>query len=380
MSTRKYILTADDYGPVDFINDGIIHHVQKGNINSVHVLSNINQNLLNKNIDKLWKAVPQGKTVDIGLHLTLASGLPLIKDREGMNTPSIWGNFVVLKSYYDKKGQKVKNYVFSNYKDFYLEYELLDFKSKNNIEQTIFQEFKAQKDQLQTSLAVTEQNNPDKPNALKFTCISNHFDLFTLSDKFFTLYRAVVGSDLAIRSPRRIPLSKSIGYLAALGFFGVGTKNQIITAKRNIMLFDKYKYINHITLKTTGYTDVGLYASVGGFFEITTISNFSNRYKKLKEIVARSKSDKVWKNHPEEIKIVEIIFHLGSTVDKNPSFSKKDEQGYVSINYKYFDNRLIETRVLNTISQEKEFQKEVLNNLNSWETCPSINFTVPTHK
>ncbi len=374
MNTPKFILTADDYGPIDFINRGIIHHVEKGHINSVQVLSNFDQGLLNQRMDLLWKAVPQGKTVDIGIHLTLASGMPLIKKRDGMDTPTIWGDFVTWKKYFDRKGRKVKSYVFSKYKDFYLEYELLDKDSRTRIELTIIQEFKAQKDQLETALGVAAKNNTDKPNALKLSCVSNHFDFFTLSDNFFTLYRNATLPNLAIRSPRRIPYKKSKGYVNAVAVFGVGTRKQRVLAKKNIKLFDKYQYTKDVTIKSSAYIDIGLYASLGGLSEIPTIANFGNRYKMLEEIIDRSKEAILWKNYPGNNRIVEIVFHLGKIIDRKHHFSRKDEQGYLGINHKYFDNRLIESRVLNAISQEKEFQDILLNNLSSWDDCPAINF------
>lgn len=376
MIIPRFILTADDYGPVDFINNGIIHHVEKGTINSVQVLSNIDQTLLNENMDLLWKAVPQEKTVDIGIHLTLSSGLPLIKERDGMNTPTIWGDFVNWKKYINRKGKKVKNYVFSKYSDFYLEYELQDNESRTKIEHTIIQEFRAQKAQLEIALSIVAQNNPDKPNALKLTSVSNHFDLFTLSDKFFTLYRDVAGPNLAIRSPRRIPFKKSKAYVNGLGVLGVGTRKQRATAKINMKLFDKYQYSKPVTIKTSGYIDIGLYAALGGMSETPVFTGFDSRYKKLEIIIDRSRNIKVWKDYPVDDRIVEIVFHLGATPIRNPNFSRRDEQGYVGINYKYFDNRLIETRVLNLMSQEKEFKDVVLNNLTSWGDCPIIKFTL----
>ncbi len=37
----KYIFTADDYGPIDFINKGIQAAVEQQLVNSVHVLVNV---------------------------------------------------------------------------------------------------------------------------------------------------------------------------------------------------------------------------------------------------------------------------------------------------------------------------------------------------
>ncbi len=65
----------------------MIHHVENGGINSVHVGLNFNQMLLNERIDLLWTVVTPGIIVDINLHLTLASGKHLVKKTLHINIP-----------------------------------------------------------------------------------------------------------------------------------------------------------------------------------------------------------------------------------------------------------------------------------------------------
>ncbi|GAB5416808.1 MAG: hypothetical protein Crog4KO_22970 [Crocinitomicaceae bacterium] len=372
MSALKYILTADDYGPVRFINEGILHHVRKGSINSVQILPNFNQNLLNRSVDQLWNHVPPGKTVDVGLHLTLASGKPLITSRGNMDIYEIWGDFVDKTKYFNRNGKKVREVVFSKYKDFYLEYELLERERREVIETTIIQEFQAQKKQLEIALEKAKANNPAKPHALKLTCVSNHYDFFTLSQRFLELYMDVADG-LAIRPPRRVPLWKSTNYVTSLGVFGVGTKKQRALAKKNIRLMDKYNYSADLKIKTPAYLDIGLYAALGGISETPAFSGFESRFKKLQEVFERANNQKTWKDYPEENKIIEIVFHLGKTAIQNPNFSQRDEEGYVGINYKYFENRLIENRVLNAF-REEDLLDPALENLASWEECPEILF------
>lgn len=77
--SAKFIFTADDYGPVHFINHGVIEQVKNGTINSVHVLSNFDEGKLKRSIRDLWHAVPHGKVLDIGAHVTISSGKPIFQ-------------------------------------------------------------------------------------------------------------------------------------------------------------------------------------------------------------------------------------------------------------------------------------------------------------
>lgn len=317
------------------------------------------------------------KNRSVGLHLTLASGLPIIKKRGGLSTEEIWGNFIEWASFTDRNGESQSDFVFRDYTDFYLQYELLPSPKRLRIEQTIIDEFEAQKSRLEIALADAASKNPNKPNALKFTSVSNHFDFFTLTDNFLHLYKEVAGNNLAIRSPRRIMLLKSKAYVIVLGKKGVGTKNQIETAKHHVALFDKYQYSKPLSLKTSSYLDIGLYASFGGLNQLPVFSSYANRRKKLLRMVDRSLENRVWRGHPDVPKTVEIVFHLGYSSAVAPIFSELDGQGYVKINYKYFDNRIIEDRVLNSVSKNSKFQDTVLQNLTSWENSPTINFTTP---
>ena len=62
----EYIFTADDYGPIDFINDGICRGVQRGWINSVQVLVNVDDlSHLKSELVRLLQSVPQRETLDL---------------------------------------------------------------------------------------------------------------------------------------------------------------------------------------------------------------------------------------------------------------------------------------------------------------------------
>ena len=65
---NKIIFTADDFGVVPSVNDGIIHMVNKGLINSVEVFTNYG-----KSIENTLGLInqTQGKSFELGVHLTI---------------------------------------------------------------------------------------------------------------------------------------------------------------------------------------------------------------------------------------------------------------------------------------------------------------------
>ena len=80
--TSYLIMNADDYGPSDYINDGIIKGIEEGIINSVSVMVTY-QNMPDipdfiSKLDRLMSVVD--KEVGIGLHLSLSGGKALTTD------------------------------------------------------------------------------------------------------------------------------------------------------------------------------------------------------------------------------------------------------------------------------------------------------------
>ncbi|HEY9663639.1 MAG TPA: ChbG/HpnK family deacetylase, partial [Allocoleopsis sp.] len=90
----QFIFNADDFGPVDFINEGVYYAVNLGVVNSVQVIVNgdTEQSLKGK-LKKLESYVPAGRTVDVGVHFTLTSGAPLHGDTEA-DKLRLWKNMV----------------------------------------------------------------------------------------------------------------------------------------------------------------------------------------------------------------------------------------------------------------------------------------------
>lgn len=79
----KAILTADDYGVFDEIDDAIIEAVSQRKINSVAILPNGYN--LHARVKRLANAIPRDFRVDLGCHLTFCSGKPLLRERATKN-------------------------------------------------------------------------------------------------------------------------------------------------------------------------------------------------------------------------------------------------------------------------------------------------------
>ena len=85
--TGYLIMNADDYGPLDYINDGIIKGIEDGIVNSVSVLVSYQDmpeypNFIH-NLNRLMKTVEKvDHHVGIGLHLSLNAGKPITSKKE----------------------------------------------------------------------------------------------------------------------------------------------------------------------------------------------------------------------------------------------------------------------------------------------------------
>ena len=75
---KKLIITADDYGYIDHIDEAIVNCVKKGAVTTVSCFAHVPEHNLKEKIDALLHAFEEGgKTPGIGLHFTITSGQPL---------------------------------------------------------------------------------------------------------------------------------------------------------------------------------------------------------------------------------------------------------------------------------------------------------------
>lgn len=71
---KKLIITADDFGPVEGINNGIFKAIEEGKLTSVASFVNFqnDQDIINK-----AKIIFEKHNIEVGLHITLTSGTPV---------------------------------------------------------------------------------------------------------------------------------------------------------------------------------------------------------------------------------------------------------------------------------------------------------------
>ncbi|NRA12888.1 MAG: ChbG/HpnK family deacetylase, partial [Crocinitomicaceae bacterium] len=163
----KLIVNADDFGPIDFINQGVYHHLSQGNIDSTQVLVNMDPAKLKANLKRLYGYVPADRTFDLGVHFTLTSGGPLSGHE---NNYAAWGSMVETT----KEG-------ITQFKD----YTKFDYTYGNRIN-VIQKEFEAQRDVL---VRLTKEVNSEMGNVkLVVNSVSNHHNIFTIAPDLFEVY------------------------------------------------------------------------------------------------------------------------------------------------------------------------------------------------
>ncbi len=83
------ILTADDYGANDFIDNGIIKAIQDGVVNSVAAFVTFpdSQARIQRLINIKNQQAALGNTIGIGLHFSLTAGWPIIRQKNTLTNP-----------------------------------------------------------------------------------------------------------------------------------------------------------------------------------------------------------------------------------------------------------------------------------------------------
>ena len=328
MSTR-YILNADDYGPIDFINRGVKAAVRKGIINSVQVLVNYDlentlvEDKLYNDLYDLYSLVPQNSMLDLGIHFTLSSGPPLYK-AENKTIKQTWGDMV-----YRKDG----NYYFTPYTNFHFDWVY----NKTRFEPLIKKEFEMQLQRLKEKLALVDPEG----KKLRLTSSTSHHNLHLTSRHLLAIYLEVVESaGLGMRSPLSVPKQKDKMYFS----FVLPLLNMLINQdhqdemKYVIKQLEKKKYPGGgpMVMKTPDHTDISYYKGLGTLFSGTpaTDKKVSKQIKKFRKMAERE--------HTKD-SVVEFVFHLGQ--GESDDFDAMVSH-YPGVNGKYFDNRRIELKAL----------------------------------
>ncbi len=215
MEKRNVIFTADDYGAVDSIDDGVIYAVKKGKLRSVACFTNYRRNDTNISLKKARELQQVDATVELGVHLTISSGDPLLPPSQ----VSLICNPAA------GAGSK-----FRPYTEVLEHYESLSVNNKKEYRKQLANEIKAQ---------LNVFNVPDdNKSPIRIAHITSHHNTLLFHPDFFDTLTAVVqeysfyGYDQnkkpAFRSLENLPNWKDYLYL----YFKGGVKCPVINKSR----------------------------------------------------------------------------------------------------------------------------------------------------
>ena len=353
----KMIINADDFGPIDFINQGVYHHLKAGNLDSTQVLVNMDQDVLKKNLATLHGYVPESTVFDLGVHFTLTSGAPMT----GKNNPGrLWGKMID-----ENKDGSVQ---FKKYQKFYFGYA--------TYLEAIRNEFRVQRDSL---LKLVDEVNTEKGETkLQVTSASNHHNLFTIAPDLFDVYFSVSQEKgLKIRSPKAMPykvMNQYYEYILPLFNLSDSKEQRHLMADMNNNFAENYfTDKEEKNVPSPAYIDIEFYKGVGslGIGKVTK-NKISNRKEAFDEVVSRAKAYTPDTNVEPSPAIVEVVFHLGAPTAESIGMKYKDMvEGYPGITHKYFDNRETEVAALTELSS---IYADLIKTRVSWNECGVVTY------
>lgn len=292
----KYILvTADDYGIYDEIDNGVEWALKNGWINSVAVLVN-NDELENESrLVRLRDFLERNHLTDrvhVGLHFTIASGKPLSKKlRYLTNSNGFFKHFWLIHDGY-RKGH-------------YLE--------------EVGKEFELQLEKFKKVFGT-----PDH--------ITSHFDVLSYNEAFLnlTLKRAHLLST-SMRSLNYIPYGKRIG-------MDIITTADIMSARETERCIKKYELANQTIISVPDSSIVDHYGPPG----FIPVWNYYRRSRKKQEDVSKWIDD----FKTDDTQTTEIVYHLiqHEAISQRAFVRKFREKynEYPGLHPNYFDGRVAE--------------------------------------
>lgn len=300
----RVIFTADDYGAIPSIDQGIINAVKAGKINSVAAFSNSPRSLSSVRTLML-EAKKSGNPVEIGCHLTITSGKPVTDGVKWLT----------------KRGH------FRKFGDFKRPTKLTDKE-----EQALEAEIKAQ-------IAVFTDNG------IPVKHLSSHHGTLTWFEDF-TEMLFKIGDELKIpvRSPHFIPNKKNNLYMIIVTHL---TKLNIpmelsLTIKNFRENYTKRvdKILKLFGKQVTSSTDSSHYGPL-------SLRAFSLKSMTRESESKRKAFEKRLTDQKEE-DVVEYMFHIvDDNFEKLNKFKKESKRGkeaYKGIDRNYFDSRMIEMK------------------------------------
>jgi hypothetical protein len=358
-----FIFTADDFGPVDFINNGIIQCVQAGAINSVQVLVNFDGVKLISELQRLCDALQPNQELEVGIHYTLMSGSPLYPSTNEQELRAAWSNIIT-----KKKINGESRLIFRAFNKFY--WKIFNYqRSREYYGNTIFQELKLQRTRLEEAIQ-TVNGKASNGKKLKLTSASNHFNLFTVNITLLDAYLKA-SEGLTIRSPRMIP-AKS-GKLLVGVYLPLSNPNDTKQLNKKARKLEKHYgdymfYGNkNLNIKSPAYLDSRFFFSTGKLLK-KTLGGIKGRKRKFNNMLKAASHFNPSQINQQQT-IVEVVFHLGTRSSGDSSSFSSMTKHYPGITYKYFDNREVEFKSLLSLVRDDEYKSLFQNQLVSWTTC-----------
>lgn len=211
MTKPKIIITADDYGPMPAINEGINALVALGRVNSVNVLINFagagEYASSAQNVGPLLEAARTRQKVDpnfkldIGCHFTITSGKPMSSQIHLPENAKLKGYLT------DSKG---------NFKA-YTEMRRAQVAERDAMKQLISHELKAQHDAL--TEAIKEHSLQGESHEIAY--FNSHHNALTLWPEYFEAQLELAQQSapvIPLRTPNVYPTNKGNNYLKMISF------------------------------------------------------------------------------------------------------------------------------------------------------------------
>jgi predicted glycoside hydrolase/deacetylase ChbG (UPF0249 family) len=316
MANSKIILTADDFGVDDSIDNGIIQLVKYRIIHSVEILANNGENGV-ESIRRTELLLDQAEGVnpelELGVHLTITSGKPV-------------SNADLSKILFDG--------------------HFISAKNTNSTVDTaaIYAELKAQIEILKSNDRIWK----------KVTHLTNHHDALWFFPKYTEAYIQVAQEyHLPIRNPRVLPAWSALLYYKYIGPRNA-SEEDLNQSKKAYELRQLGQFeTRDLEYRSTHYLDSSHYSLWRTIIDSNPYKTdvfIAQRQKRLREVFKD-----IRKTHNElgVPQIVEVLLHVregslkGSQVKlpkhkRNQAFDKFDLEHYNGISTSYFDGRSIE--------------------------------------
>ncbi len=302
---KRIILTADDYGVNDFIDNGILDAIEQGKINSVATMVTHPLNLPQR-IDKLKKAC-LGKEIGIGLHTSITSGSSLLGTKSSL---------VTKKNEHGWQFKSAKKYRFKNV-------QLVELK----------QELLAQLEKMDELLG-----------EIKIDSVSNHHGYTYIDMDFFQVYIEAI-AEYSAKNPKYnmpIPIRSPMSWLKSkVAVYDADGKFSLPHVRRGLKL-GNLKKIFELSMATLEQREQ-LAAKLNIRFPTLLADTIYGQPNK-ENIEFLLMQFENWNMTSE------FMFHLGKGI-------VKDQPEYHGINPDYYKSRVKELNALSDLDIELLLQK-----------------------